>query len=94
LVLDNVKLNDSTLLVEVVEILHFVTVDIVYNGVVERNVGSLKVDFLNCALNISLVLAVYGNLALISLRRGLLNVDLDTELVLNALDLRALRTND
>jgi hypothetical protein len=67
LVLDNVKLNDSTLLVEVVKILHFVTVYIIDYGVVERNIGSLKVDLLNCTLNISLVLAVYGNLALIAL---------------------------
>ena len=58
-------------------------VDIIDEGVIEGNKDSLNVNLFDCVLNIALILTVYGNLALIApLTRGLLNVDLDAELIL------------
>ena len=79
---------------EEVEILHFVTVDIVNDGIIERNEYSLHVDFFNCTLDISFVLSINSDFPFIALRRSFLNVDLNTELILDALDLRPLRAND
>ena len=70
---------------EVVKILHLMPVDIIDERVIERNKDSLKVNLLDSILYIPLILTVYCNLALISLTRCLLNVDLHAELILNTL---------
>ncbi len=90
LVFGNIKLDDTTFLVEIIEILHFVPIEIVNQGVIKWNENFLQVDFLNSPLNIALILSVNGDLAVVSLSRGFLDVDLNTELILYALDLRTL----
>ena len=72
---------------EVVKILHLMSVDIIDEGVIEWDKYSLKVNLFDSLLNIPLILTVYGNLALIPLTCCLLNVDLDAELILYPLDL-------
>ena len=89
-VLCDVKLNDSTFLVEEVEVLHLVAKDIINDGVIEWDVDLIEVDLFDSSLDIPLVLSVYCDLALISMRRGLLNAYLYTVLLLDPLDLRAL----
>lgn len=80
-------MNDTTLLVEVVKVLHLMPVDIIDEGVIEWDKDSFKVNLFDSLLNIPLILTVYGNLALIPLTCRLLNVDLDAELILYPLDL-------
>lgn len=67
---------------EEVKVLHLMSVDIIDEGVIEGYKDSLNVNLFDCVLNIALILTVYSNLALISLTRGLLNVDLNAELIL------------
>ncbi len=67
---------------EEVKVLHLMSVDIIDEGVIEGNKDSLNVNFFDCVLNIALILTVNSNLALIPLTRGLLNVDLNAELIL------------
>ena len=94
LVLSNIKLDDTALVMEVVKIFHSLSVDVIDERIVEGNEDSLEIDLFYCTLDITFILTRNGNFALVSLEVSLFNSYLDTELVLNALDLRALSSNN
>lgn len=66
LLLFNIKLNDTTLLIEEAEILLIWTADILDQSVVKRNENTFENNFPNGIFNASLGFAKDSNLTLIS----------------------------
>ena len=81
----NVKLHDATLLIEVAQVLVIIAAD-VFN----RQLGPLEHYLLYGFLDIRLILSEHGNLPLVASNRRLLHLNLDVELILDPLNLRAL----
>jgi hypothetical protein len=79
---------------EIIEILHFVPINVVNHGVIKWNENFFQIYLLNSTFNITLILSKYGDFAFVTLCGSFLDVDSNTELFLNALDLRPLLSND
>lgn len=90
----NVKLHDATLLIEVAQVLVIIAADVFNHRLLNRQLGPLEHYLLYGFLDIRLILSEHGNLPLVASNRRLLHLNLDVELILDPLNLRALRPDD
>lgn len=86
----NIKLDDATLLIEVSQVLVIKAADVFNHRLLNRQVNPLQHYILDCFIDILLILSENCNLSLVTSDRCLLNLNLDVELILDLLNLRAL----